>query len=188
MRNELRSPRPFTFEGFAEFNAAYVETLKRWGLLIDGVNPIARTNVAPVFHPPAAPCLHGFSYTVPAVDAPRTFVVAGAGELHEGSLDPDDVVRAGETSAEAMREKAAFVLGIMNARLRGLGAAWMDVMAVNVYTVHDVHTLLGDLILPKLGAAAERGVTWHYTRPPVETIEFEMDLRGCRTSILLSGM
>ena len=44
---ELRSPEPFTFEGFAEFNAGYRQILERWGVFVDGVNPIARTNVAP---------------------------------------------------------------------------------------------------------------------------------------------
>src|SRR5438874_5767589 len=51
----LRSPTPFTFEGFAEFNAEYREVLAAWGLLVDGANPIARTNVAPVVGPPPAP-------------------------------------------------------------------------------------------------------------------------------------
>src|ERR1700730_18425905 len=35
---ELRSPRPFTFSGFAEFNAGYSETLEEWGLFVDGIN------------------------------------------------------------------------------------------------------------------------------------------------------
>jgi hypothetical protein len=26
--------------------------------------------------------------------------------------------------------------------------------------------------------AAAKGLTWHYARPPVEALEFEMDVRG----------
>src|SRR5712672_2233332 len=32
---ELRSPKPFTFAGFAEFNKGYVEVLKKWSLYRD---------------------------------------------------------------------------------------------------------------------------------------------------------
>jgi hypothetical protein len=38
--------------------------------------------------------------------------------------------------------------------------------------------LLASEILPRLGAAGQHGVTWHYARPPIVSIEYEMDLRG----------
>lgn len=60
---ELRSPRPFTFAGFAKFNAEYAAILQEWGLFVDEKNPVARTNVAPELHPPTEPVLYGFSYT-----------------------------------------------------------------------------------------------------------------------------
>lgn len=44
---ELRSPAPFTRQGFAEFNASYCALLEGWDLHVDGQNPVARTNVAP---------------------------------------------------------------------------------------------------------------------------------------------
>ena len=44
---ELRSPQPFTFQGFSDFNARYVGILKSWELLQDGLNPIARTKRSP---------------------------------------------------------------------------------------------------------------------------------------------
>jgi hypothetical protein len=183
---ELRSPRPFTFPGFAAFNASYIETLEGWDIFVDQLNPVARTNVAPALAPPSTPSVYGFSYTVASPGAPRTFVVAGAGELPEGSLDANDVVRRGETSRDAVREKARFVLDLMESRLLGLGARWEDATAVNIYTVHDVHALMVDTILPHVGVAALGGLTWHYTRPPVETIEYEMDVRGCRREIVLN--
>ncbi|MFN8446716.1 MAG: hypothetical protein U0175_38340, partial [Caldilineaceae bacterium] len=39
---ELRSPKPFTFDGFAQFNQGYVDLLKQYGLHIDGYAPAAR--------------------------------------------------------------------------------------------------------------------------------------------------
>ena len=45
---QLRSPAPFTMEGFIDFNRGYCEVLQEWGLYVDELNPLARTNVAPV--------------------------------------------------------------------------------------------------------------------------------------------
>jgi hypothetical protein len=175
----LRSPAPFSFAGFDEFNARYVDILKSWGLLLDGVNPVARTNVAPAVDPPAEPSLYSFGYTLPDSGARPSFIVAGAGELPEGSLDPADVVRRGETSPDAIVAKARFVLGLMATRLHGLGASWDAVTATDIYTVHDLNALLAAEVLPRIGSAAGHGVVWHYTRPPIVGIEYEMDLRGC---------
>ena len=58
---ELRSPAPFTEQGFKEFNLLYSKTLERWGLWRDGDNPVARTNVCPVHDVPAVPSLYAFS-------------------------------------------------------------------------------------------------------------------------------
>jgi len=183
---ELRSSKPFTFEGFAAFNAGYARILESWGLFVEGVNPVARTNVAPEVDPPPEPSLHGFSYTRPCGNVlPPTFVVAGAGELPEGILSPEAIVRAGETSSGAMSEKGAFVMGLMEARLRGLGADWADVSELDVYTVHSIDRLLPEVILNRIGPAAGHGVHWYYSRPPIVGIEFEMDLRGVRTEIRL---
>ena len=81
---ELRSPAPFTDTGFRGFNEAYVETLKDWGLYDGKRNPVARSNVCPDIDPPAEPCFHAFSFTVPAPDQTPAFVVAGSGEAREG--------------------------------------------------------------------------------------------------------
>src|SRR4029078_3510540 len=115
---------PFTFSGFSEFNGSYVKVLQDWGIIADGVNPVARTNVAPEIGAPAAPSLYGFSYTVPSATKMKTFVVAGGGELPEGSLDPHGVVRRGEDSIDALRAKVQFVMALMSGRLKGLGVSW----------------------------------------------------------------
>ncbi len=183
---ELRSPKPFTFRGFGEFNAGYVKVLESWGIVLEGgLNPVARTNVAPEIDPPAEPSLYGFTYTVPSKTDSRTFVVAGAGELPEGSLDPHDVVRRGETSAAALVEKARFVMGLMDGRVRGLGMNWDLATCTEIYTIHPIHPFLAGEVLKRMGRGQAHGVTWHFTRPPIESIEYEMDLRGCRREIVL---
>lgn len=183
---ELRSPKPFTFRGFGEFNAGYVDVLKSWDILMEGaMNPVARTNIAPEVDPPAEPSLYGFSYTVASKQPAKTFIVAGAGELPEGSLDPHDVVRRGETSADALVEKARFVMGLMDGRVRGLGVSWDDVTVTEIYTVHPIEGFLAKEVLARMGQGKAHGVTWHYSRPPIESIEYEMDLRGCRTEVVL---
>jgi hypothetical protein len=182
---ELRSPSPFTFKGFNDFNAGYVHFLDKRNILVSGMNPVARTNVAPAIAAPSEPVVYAFSYSIPARAASRSFIVAGAGELPEGSLDPHDVVRRGQGSPEALTEKARFVLGLMDGRVLGLGASWDEVTAVDVYTVHDIAPFLASLIVPRTGNA-RHGIVWHYTHPPIVSIEYEMDVRGCAREVVLA--
>jgi hypothetical protein len=137
--------------------------------------------VAPQHDPPEAPALHAFTYTVPSAAAAPTLVVAGAGELIDGSLVESAIIRRGDTRPDAMVEKARYVVAVMAQRLQGLGAGWDRVSAVDVYTVHGVDRLAGEVILPALGPARRHGLRWHAARPPVVDIEFEMDLRGVRS-------
>ncbi len=179
---ELRSPTPFTLEGFIAFNRGYKAILEDWDLMVEGINPVARTNVAPEVGPPPEPALHAFSCTVPSTGDGPTFVVAGAGEVREGRLDIGSIVRNGETSPEAMAEKAAYVMGCMSERLGGLGVSWADVTAVDVYTVHDIFPFLRSHIL----LSDRHGVRWHFARPPIVDVEFEMDVRGVREERILN--
>jgi hypothetical protein len=172
---ELRSPAPFSEQGFVDFNRIYVGTLERWNVMRGGVNPVARSNVCPEIDPPATPGFYAFSYTVPA--AGGGLVIAGSGEAAEGHKDYRSVtVRAGETSPDAILEKARWVLGEQERRLAVLGATWRHVTATHVYTVHDIHPFLGSELVRR-GAAAG-GITWQYCRPPVAGLEYEMDCRG----------
>ena len=181
---ELRSPRPFSFQGFADFNAEYAAILQRWGVFVDGVNPVARTNVAPMINPPSEPVLSGFSFTRPCSShEPTTFVVAGAGELPEGFLSREHIIALGNTSPDGLAIKARFVMDLMETRLRGLGADWSQVSTVNVYTAHSLTPLLPEVILGRIGPASMHGTTWHFSRPPIAEIEYEMDLRGTRIEL-----
>ena len=60
---ELRSPEPFSEQGFIDFNRVYVGTLEHWGIFKDEKNPVARSNVCPEIDGPSEPSFHAFSYT-----------------------------------------------------------------------------------------------------------------------------
>lgn len=182
---ELRSPTPFTMQGFIDFNKEYCVILQEWDLYVDGLNPVARTNVAPPHDPPQSPVLHGFSYTVPAQDVGPTLVVAGAGEVREGILEEDRILHNGDTSAAAMRDKAVYVMQVMEERLRGLGGEWGWINMVDIYTIHPMDELLEEVVLSRMEGARRHGVRWYYTRPPVVDIEFEMDMRGVRQELVI---
>jgi hypothetical protein len=184
---ELRSSAPFTDQGFLDFNKAYVGTLTRWGLYREGdalMNPVARSNVCPVHGGPSEPSMHAFSYTVPAQAATRaTFAIAGGADARPGSAPyKDRVVRHGDTSPDALREKAEFVLDSMAQRMAPLGVGWDDATLTQLYTVHDVGHLIGELIAAR--GAAPAGVLWTYARPPVIGLDFEMDVLGVTREIV----
>ncbi|MCB1486263.1 MAG: hypothetical protein KDJ88_02270 [Bauldia sp.] len=171
---ELRSPEPFTEDGFRAFNAHYVETLERWGVVRDGVNPVARSNVCPEINAAGEPVFHAFSYTRPTSELTRSFVVAGSGEVPEGQANyRDHIVRRGDLSREGLGEKVRFVLATMAGRMAELGFGWADTTATQIYTVHDFHPFAAEIA----DCAGGAGMSWHYARPPVVDIDYEMDCR-----------
>jgi hypothetical protein len=173
---ELRSPAPFTEEGFRAFNEIYAGTLRNWSVMQGDTNPVARSNVCPELDPPSEPSFHAFCFTVPSQGPAPTFVVAGSGEAVEGKGNyRDHMIRRGETTPDAIREKAVYVLGEMERRLSLLGFAWAATTATQVYTVHDLHPFLAEIVRR---GAARAGLTWHYARPPVRELEYEMDCRA----------
>ena len=175
---ELRCPQPYTLEGFIDFNNQYRRLLNAWEMMVDGLNPVARTNVAPVFDPPCEAMLFAFSYTRPSDLSRPTFVVAGGGELPDGELAERRIVRVGETSPNALIEKAECVAQIMNSRLQALGGSGELLTVLDVYTAHPLLPLLESVLVSRLPAIATRGVHWFHSRPPIVDIEFEMDMRG----------
>ena len=184
---ELRSPEPFSPQGFFDFNKVYVQTLDRWGIYKDGdplMNPVARTNVCPMYDKPATPSMYAFSYTVPTKSKRATFVLAGGGDARGGSGSyPERIVRFRDTSPEGLREKVEFVIAEMEGRLKALGFGWKDAVTTEIYTVQNVGHLVGELLAAR--GAASGGIVWNYTRPPVVDLEYEMDVRGAAREIIL---
>ena len=182
---ELRSPAPFTEQGFIDFNRVYVGTLERWDIFRDEENPVARSNVCPEIDGPPVPSFYAFSYTVPSDGvSPPSFVIAGSAESPEGGGTYEErIIRLGDTSADALCEKAQYVLGAMEARMAALGLGWSNATATHAYTVHDLHPFFADEIVSR--GAALAGLTWVYARPPVVGLEYEMDVRGVHTERVL---
>ena len=174
---ELRSPAQFTEEGFDAFNRRYVETLRAWGVMQGDANPVARTNVCPPIAPPKEPSFHAFCYAAPAAGATPSFVAAGAGETTEAAGSyPEGVIADGDTSAAGMRRKAECVVDEIERRMALIGGSWQAATGVQVYAVHEIHNFVADLLVAR-GAAAH-GLTWHFARPPIVGLEYEMDARA----------
>jgi hypothetical protein len=182
---ELRSPAPFTEQGFRDLNQAYAKVLEEWGIYRDGENPVARSNVCPVISPPPTVSFYAFAYTVPAKTSRRpSFIVSGGAECPEGKPNYRDyIVARGDLSAEGLREKVRFVVAEMKRRLGSLGLSWRDASAAHAYTVHDIGRFLEAEIL-RPGPAAV-GLTWQLCRPPVIDLEYEMDARAPARELVL---
>jgi hypothetical protein len=179
---ELRSPGQFSEQGFIDFNRHYVQRLECWGIFKDDINPVGRSNVCPPIQPPSEPSFYAFSYTVPGEGG--GFVAAGSGEAREGGASyRERIVRFGETSPEAMRDKARLVLEVMEQRMAALGVGWADVTGTQLYTIHDIHAHFADEYIRR--GAAPAGLTWHYARPPVEGLEYEVDVRGVAKELVV---
>ena len=175
---ELRSPAALTEDGFRSFNEHYVKTLAQWGLFDGSVNPVARSNVCPEIDPPAEPSFHAFSFTRVSHEAGATptFVIAGGAETRGGSGSyPERIVRYRDLTADGLKEKVRFTVGEMENRLSAFGFAWKNTTAVQVCSVHDFHPFMRDELVRR--GAARSGLTWHFARPPVIDLEYEMDCR-----------
>jgi len=77
-----------------------------------------------------------------------------------------------------LREKAQYVQEEITRRLGLFSVGWRDTTAVQLYTIRDAYPLLADEFVRR--GAGHAGVTWHFTRPPVQNLEFEVDCRSVR--------
>ncbi len=90
---------------------------------------------------------------------------------------PADVVRAGETTAQALLEKAGSVVSVVGDQLEALGVVWDDSVAVHLYSGHDLAHAVKRELLHAAGVSPAHGVVWHDTAPPVLGLELEIDVR-----------
>jgi hypothetical protein len=182
---ELRAPKPLPDSEFEQFNRRYIQTLERWGIYRNGANPVARTKVCPSYQPPSEAVLYAFCYTVPAGPSARgTFAIAGGGECPEGKGNyRDHIVRRGDISEDGVREKVRFVVREMERRLQLLGFTWRDAITTQCYTVHNIGALVKPEIVDR--GATPGGLTWHFCRPPIADLEYEMDIRAPARDIVI---
>jgi hypothetical protein len=182
---DLQLPATRTLQDFVVFNGEYLAQLDAWELPRAGSSPVARTNVAPVSGAPSRPAVRSFSYTVDSPSAVKTFVVSGVAELPDDATGPQDVVRSGETSADALLEKLRFVVAAVAARVEALGAQWDNMVAVHLYAAHDLAFSLVREVLSERGIVPVHGVTWHDAAPPVDVLELEVDVRRYEREITI---
>ncbi len=60
-----------------------------------------------------------------------------------------------------------------------------NALAVHRFGNVIIHPFLETELLKRQAEGGAHGLTWHYSRPPIESIEYEMDLRGCATELVL---
>ena len=177
---ELRSSAAFSEAGFLAFNQHYVKTLAEWDIFDGATNPVARSNVCPEIDPPAEPSFFAFSFVRPAGGQRRTatsdFVIAGSAETRDGAGSyTERAVRYRDLSPDGLKEKIRFTVSVMESRLAAFGFGWDDTTAAQAYTIHDFHPVMTEEVVRR--GAARSGLTWHFARPPVVDLEFEMDCR-----------
>jgi hypothetical protein len=173
---ELRLPQPLGFDEFGAINLDYVDALTAAGVPIVGASPIARSTVAPLVDAPAELSVHGFTFTVPSVDEQRCFVVSGSSEWPQDGRFPEDIHRAGETSADALHDKAMWTIAAVEVRMAMLGVDWSHATMTQTYSAHNVFAAMNELIGRQ--QTGSQGVVWHLSRPPVQGWEYEMDVKG----------
>ena len=103
----------------------------------------------------------------------------------EKSSYKDYTVARGDVSTTGMRAKAAWVLGEMENRMAAMGFAWKDATATQLYMLHNIHPFLADELVRR--GAMPVGLTWHFKRPPVRELEYEMDCRGVDVERVLAA-
>lgn len=169
---EIRAPAAMTAADFATFNRGYATLLRGHGFLTDDTFPIARSNMAPLYDPPAEAVLHAFTYAAPGGGGARDFVVSGKPELGEA---PPGIVAEGDTSPAGMAAKARFVIDALAATATALGGDWRQLTGAQAYTVQPLEGAMG--VLRDCGLAT-LGLTLVPGYPPVTGLDFEIDVRA----------
>ena len=67
--------------------------------------------------------------------------------------------------------------------MAALGFSWGDSTALQLYTVHDTWPVLEQEMAAR--GAILAGLTWHFARPPVKGLEYELDTRAVFREIVL---
>ena len=164
---ELRIPAPLTANTWGDFNRGYIERLKSMGLEVDGLFPAARSNLA--IDGVSEPSVYGFHYTVPGGRGRPAYVMSGAPE--EKPADLESMLKS--------------MMRTLSGRMGELGVSWEDATRIQLYGVDDVQALLVDNVLRQLGPAGVHGIHWFPSRPPIEGLILEIDVRAAGTELTL---
>ncbi|MCF2523335.1 hypothetical protein [Bradyrhizobium sp. G127] len=182
---ELRSPAAMTGEQFQKFNGEYLKTLHDWGCKAGEINPLARSNLAPITEIPNEAMFFAFTYTVPESGASGDFLISGKPEIRDGAPPAERIVGGRDVSLKGLEVKARFVMDAMRERVAALGCDWARVTAAQIYTVHDVRPLLDTVFAES--SISQIGLAWYPAWPPVIGMEFEVDVRSVRAELVIAG-
>jgi hypothetical protein len=58
-----------------------------------------------------------------------------------------------------------------------------DTATTEIYTIFDIHPHFADEYIRR--RAAPGGLTWHYARPPVQGLDYEVDVRGVGKELVI---
>lgn len=175
---ELRAPAPMSRGEFPAFNAEYAALLRQHGFGAEGGHPVARSNMAPQFAPPAQPALFAFTFATPCDGAGgRDFLISGKPEN-----TADGIIAEGDTSPAGMHAKAAYVIAQLQDWTAALGGDWSDVNAAQAYTVHSIDGVIAAL---REGGLADAGLTLYPAFPPIDWCAFEIDVRAVSIELMI---
>jgi hypothetical protein len=185
---EFRMPQVLSPEGFLAFNARYLTQLKAWDLVKDAPPTLSRTNVVPLGTPLSEDAVYAFSYTIEEREVPEAFVVSGAPELIPGEgFSGFSILRRGETSEEALRDKTRCVVSNVRRVIDALGASWDAACSVHLYSRWPLERELRRAIGAEPGGVTPaHGIICHDTNPPVFGLELEVDVRRYRRELMLT--
>jgi hypothetical protein len=180
---ELRSPKSMTAQEFQGFNRDYLKTLHEWGCREGEINAPARSNIAPITEAPSDSSFFAFTYTVPDANAAGDFLISGLPEIKAGATAGDRTFGGRDVSLKGFEAKARYVMDGLRTRVDALGCDWNGITASQVYTVHDLRPVLENLFAEL--RISQIGVAWYPAWPPVNDMDFEVDVRRVRTEIVI---
>ena len=182
---ELRSPAALARSDFDQFNRKYIELLASYGFSGQPPYPIGRSNLAPLYSPPIEPSVFAFTYTAPVERKnevrPVDFFISGKPENIESELD--GIFGGADVSSEGLKSKAAYIMQALRERVLQLGAEWSSITASQIYTVHPVEAVISSVFAES--GLTNVGLTLFPSYPPVQGMEFEIDVRAVSRELVL---
>lgn len=179
---ELRSPKPMSVAEFQAFNGEYLKPLHEWGCRIDKVNAPARSNIAPITEVPTESMFYAFTYTVAEEGSSGDYLISGYPEIKRDASG-SRTFGGRDVSLKGLDAKARYVMQELRDRVSALKCDWGGVTGCQVYTVHDFRPVL-ETVFSELGLS-QIGTAWFPGWPPVNDMEFEVDVRRVRTEIII---
>jgi hypothetical protein len=181
---EMRVPAPLTRKDWSNFNTPYLEQLRRWGLMHGELSGVCRSNIALATQAPRIASMCAFSYTAPAASKEGGFCLSGTADIAADG----QVIAEGDTSPPAMRQRARYTIEVTAASLAKLGLSWSDVHQVAIFHAHEIPGLWEPALLGGLGDALRQGVVVYRARPPIAGGEVELEARGARRDLIVTGL